>query len=299
MSKSMMGRRWPASAAIVLAASIVSACSEPMGPGPVDLGLLPAFGVELAPGQVTVCKVVTSGDAGPYSFSVGQAGGREGSLPAGAAFELSNGECAVVWTAAANPPESDPLVTVTATEIGLPSGMQLDSVVVATAIQGDPIRFEGPAGWARVNFYHGATITFYNSQIETPPPACDGLTPGYWKNWRNHYSSAQFTSLLAGTIASTIAQADAIFANASSKDAVQQLAAFVLANQLTLNLTGTDLPNPDDAGLTLDCHGLLETDTLGDALDTALAMLANPGGYTRDQILAVKDVLDYIANLGD
>jgi hypothetical protein len=274
------------------------ACSDVVGPGPLPQGVTASFG-EVSDGggeTVTVCKVVTSGALGPYSFSVAQAGGRTGSLPQGETFALAHGECLVVWRAAAAPPDSDPLVTVTVGEVNLPTDMQLDSVTVASVIAEDPSTFAGPDAWARVNFYHGATITFYNS--EAPPTLCDGLTPGYWKNWRNHYTDAQFTTLLSGTIASSIAEADAILNGSSSKDAIVQLRMFVLANQLTLNLTGTELPNPDDAGLAGDCTAWSGSATLGSTLDLGLAMLANPSAYTRGQILAAKDVLDAIANLG-
>lgn len=281
--------------AAVLAAAALAACDSPVAPSTDEL--VPSYTVGVGePKTVTVCKVVTSGASGPYDFTVEQAGGREGSLPVGSSFSLSDGECVVVWVAAPNPPSSDPLVTVTATEVSLPAGMQLDSVKVVTPITENPDFFAGPGAWAQVNYFHEAIITFYNSETPTPP-LCVGLTPGYWKNWKNHYTEEQFLSLLAGTLVLSTAEAEAILGY-NGKDALGKLAKFVLANQLTLNLTGTDLPNPDDAGLTLDCTVPDAATDLGAALELAMDMLANPGLYSDDEVLAVKDFLDAIANQG-
>jgi hypothetical protein len=138
-----------------------------------------------------------------------------------------------------------------------------------------------------------------------PPPVCDGLTPGYWRNWSNHYSTAQFQQLVdwvndndySGTDL-TRAQITAIL-EYGGPDPVLKLKKFYYANLLTLALTDhPGLPNPDTAGLDGDCASAsFPGDTLGEALDDAEAILANPGGYTRQQINAVKDILDAIANL--
>ncbi len=134
---------------------------------------------------------------------------------------------------------------------------------------------------------------------------CDGLTPGYWSNWRNHYTQEQFESLLPGTIAGTVAEADAILNdNGCSGDegSLACMRKFLLANQLTLNLTkNPDLPNPDGAELYLACQ-LDEhpevVGNLGDWLDEALAIHNADGvGYIRDWILEVKTVLDWFANM--
>jgi hypothetical protein len=104
---------------------------------------------------------------------------------------------------------------------------------------------------------------------------CVGLTPGYWKNWRNHYTAAQFEVLLAGTIAMDIAAADLVFAeyDASNPQDLTILKAFVLANQLTLNLTlHPELPNPSQGSLFLNCtlRDYPDEMTLGNALDRLL-----------------------------
>jgi protocatechuate 3,4-dioxygenase beta subunit len=125
---------------------------------------------------------------------------------------------------------------------------------------------------------------------------CRGLTPGYWKNWKNHYTEAQFLSLLPGTIAAGMTAKQATNILSLQRTSLDKLRKFVLANQLTRNLTGTSLPNPDGAGLSNLCtYGGVE---LGPTLTEALAILkANGKGYTDSRILAVKDLLDGFANM--
>jgi hypothetical protein len=143
------------------------------------------------------------------------------------------------------------------------------------------------------------TVTFVNHSI------CMGLTPGYWKNWRNHYTSAQFCALLQGTIADVgdctadIAEADAIFEHwdASPGDELTILQAFLLADQLTLNLTqNPGLPNPSGGSLVPECvcgTGLCACGSVsvGDAIASALEILADPGSYSRDYMLTIKNQL--------
>jgi hypothetical protein len=129
---------------------------------------------------------------------------------------------------------------------------------------------------------------------------CIGLTPGFWKNWRNHYTAAQFEVLLAGTIAADIAAADFIFAeyDASDPQDLTILKAFVLANQLTLNLTQhPELPNPSEGNLFLRCtlRDYPDEITLGEALERALEIIGGAPA-SDDEILHVKTVLDRYAN---
>ncbi len=133
-----------------------------------------------------------------------------------------------------------------------------------------------------------ATVTFYNWA------PCMGLTPGYWKNWRNHYTAAQFEILLAGTIAPSIAEADEIFEHwdASPGDELTIVKAFLLANQLTLNLTQhPELPNPSEGslvpGCSLECYGT--PIILADAVEAALACLGD--GCSREDLLMIKNWL--------
>ena len=126
-----------------------------------------------------------------------------------------------------------------------------------------------------------------------------GLTPGYWKNWRNHYTSAQFCELVQGTVADVDgctadrAAADAIFEHwdASPGDEMTIVLAFLLANQLTLNLTQTTLPNPSEGSLVLgssiECSGT--PIVLSDVIEDALACLAD--SCSRDDLLTIKNWL--------
>jgi|GEM_PF-2871441 len=130
---------------------------------------------------------------------------------------------------------------------------------------------------------------------------CAGLTPGYWKNWRNHYTSQQFLLLLEGTIAEgDSAYADAIFADydASPDDEITILRAMLLANQLTLNLTQhPELPNPSGGSLFNACRVPGYSGNLGYWIAQALEIHANPEAFTREYILEVKTMLDKFANL--
>ena len=135
---------------------------------------------------------------------------------------------------------------------------------------------------------------------------CVGLTPGYWSNWRNHYTEAEFLSLLSGTIAGSIDAADELLNSNSCSDgnAIDCMRKFLLANQLTLNLTaaiadGRNLFNGDDAGLSELCQVPGYTDSLGYWLGKALSLHQNPpnGNRNRDYILTVKTMLDRFANM--
>jgi SdrD B-like protein len=143
---------------------------------------------------------------------------------------------------------------------------------------------------------------------------CDGLTPGYWSNWRNHYTAAQFCGLLQGTVADVgdctadIAAADDYLTSlgCDNGDALHCMRRFLLSDQLTVNLTASgdsSLFNEANDGLVGTCS-LSGTGTLQSAIDDALAILADcptlddPGcSYTRDQVLAVKDRLAAFAEL--
>jgi len=127
-----------------------------------------------------------------------------------------------------------------------------------------------------------------------------GLTPGYWKNWRNHYTDSQILILLAGTIAPTIAQADAIFAkwDNSPGDEVSHVAAFLLSCQLTSNLTQhPELPHPSGGSLVPECTLPGIEHNLGWWMAEALAIWnAGGAGYTREYMTQVAGVLDAFCN---
>jgi hypothetical protein len=136
---------------------------------------------------------------------------------------------------------------------------------------------------------------------------CNGLTPGYWKNWRNHYRVGQINTLLEGTIASTWKEADDIFDHWAARpgDELSILQAMTLANQLTINLTqNPGFPNPSEGSLSGFCT-LPDDDgeDLAEVLETALDYIGwltdgDPSNDpTRDEVLSVAYILDRFANL--
>ncbi|MBI1722480.1 MAG: hypothetical protein HYR48_01065 [Gemmatimonadetes bacterium] len=249
------------------------------------------------PRRITICKI---GPAGTYDFTATATGGNVGTLLLGPSFTIDAGQCADVWESKPPTTDPDPRTTVTVSEVNLSSLLQLDSIQVDTTTYGrGPATTSGNTVTFVVNAFHDGFATFYNSQV--PPPAnCGGLTPGYWKNWRNKYTTAQFTLLLQGTIASgSITLADQYLK--ANNPAIPRLRKFVLANQLTQNLTqlnagGAGLPNPSGGNLVDACSA--GGGQLGPTLTIALQILANPSAYTTAYIDSIKDILDAIANLG-
>lgn len=130
---------------------------------------------------------------------------------------------------------------------------------------------------------------------------CVGLTPGYWVNWRNHYTEAQITTLLQGTIADgSVAAADHILTSlgCDGADVLHCMERFLLANQLTLNLTQhPELSNPSGGSMFFACQVPGYEGTLGSWLEKALDIHVMPGEYLPEEILWVKSMLDYFANL--
>ncbi len=139
---------------------------------------------------------------------------------------------------------------------------------------------------------------------------CNGLTPGYWKNWRNHYNPGQMRTLLAGTIADVdnriIDEADAIFDHWAARpgDELSILKAMTLANQLTINLTqNPGLPNPSEGSMFGFCTLPDDGENLEELLEIALEYIdrledGNPNNDpTRDEILSVAYILDRFANM--
>jgi hypothetical protein len=126
---------------------------------------------------------------------------------------------------------------------------------------------------------------------------CVGLTPGYWVNWRNHYTQEEFESLLDGTIAGSVEEADDILTSlgCDDGDAFHCLQRFILANQLTLNLTSSDLLFKPG-----ELYPICElfdrpyiTGSIAYWLENALDLTEDSD---RDLILWYKTVLDYFAN---
>ena len=160
---------------------VAAACAQQETTAPYAAG--PSLNTTSEPGdRVGVCKDA-SAPSGTYEFTVEQSGGRGGTLLAGSSFTLGAGACVDVWEALPDPPSSDPLVTVTITEVNLPAGVQFDSAVVNAEVPPSGT-VTTIAASTQVNFWHGSLITYFNS--EEPPTGFEGCTPGYWKN---HLSS--------------------------------------------------------------------------------------------------------------
>ncbi|OGY26460.1 MAG: hypothetical protein A2Z24_00405 [Candidatus Woykebacteria bacterium RBG_16_44_10] len=162
-----------------------------------------------------------------------------------------------------------------------------------------------PAGFVQIWPEGGHSVVLTSDEVCTDNDfanfgPCDGLTPGYWSNWRNHYTEGQFLPLLQGTVAAgNVALADDYLSSVGcdADDALHCMRRFLLANQLTLNLTQhSELPNPDDAGLVGLCR-IEGIGTLQSAISDALAILARPLGFSRDEILVVKNRLAAFAEL--
>ncbi len=170
-------------------------------------------------------------------------------------------------------------------------------------------------GWVPVDPVSGVTMVTVDAgeEVIDPPVAfynraiCIGHTPGFWRNWDvgqpgvNHPTPEEFAMLLEGTIADgDIATANAIldkWDNAPG-DEVGHLSAFVLAIELTLNLTQhPELPYSTTCSLVPECVLPGVEGNLGWWLDEALDILDAGGvGYTREYITLVAGVLDAFCN---
>lgn len=267
-----------------------------------------------SPQIVEVCNVGPVGTSNVFTVVADNNGG---TLPLGSptspliaypTLEAVNASgCVTVWRAIyPNSPTNGAFTNVTVTDITANSPLLR---IVAYDQPGGAFYREQwlePAPVSRavtvnVNYNYGARI-YFKHDVFTPPPGCSGLTPGYWKNWSNHYTVAQFTTLLQGTIATSIADAGTILSikDGAKSSAILKLRKFVLANQLTLNLMANpSFPNPSGGELSGACSIMGGGFDLNSALTTALQMLANPTAYSNLQILDIKDQLDAIANLGD
>ena len=108
---------------------------------------------------------------------------------------VNDGACLSIRTSLSSPfPDSLFL-----TEIGLPAGLQLDSIVTLQGItpnQSTPLTVTrtvraGGTAMMLTGLEWGAVIMFYNSVTPPPPPppgGGEGCTPGYWKQSK-HFDS--------------------------------------------------------------------------------------------------------------
>lgn len=140
-------------------------------------------------GHVYVCQ---EGPAGTYGFSVSSTG--DGAMPLGASFTVGAGSCVDAFERTTpDSPFGDALSSVTVTQLSMPADVQLDSAWVVPQF-GSAVKVVGSAAaTAAINYFHGATITFYNSPVPPPPPpppsgGGQGCTPGYWKQSQHQAS---------------------------------------------------------------------------------------------------------------
>ncbi len=136
---------------------------------------------------------------------------------------------------------------------------------------------------------------------------CNGLTPGFWKNWRNHYTASEFLTLakqtIAGSSADPIAYIDNVYNFYSNSDPADllHLKAFILANQLTLALTNSpSLRNPSSGSLFGACLVPGNPTNLQAALSGAINVvntIENGGTVPDATIRDFSTLLDLFANL--
>ncbi len=91
------------------------------------------------------------------------------------------------------------------------------------------------------------------------------------------------------------------------EEAIHCLRRFLLANQLTVNLTtlsinNASFPNPDGAlmalGTRLEKNGLTLGECILDATNAIIeAATLDPASWDRNKILEIKDILDEFANM--
>jgi len=65
-----------------------------------------------------------------------------------------------------------------------------------------------------------------------------------------------------------------------------------LCNQLSINLSGSDLPNADEVNLSPDCVAYEGGPVLSDLITAAIAMHEDPDAFSRQEIELVKDELE-------
>jgi hypothetical protein len=132
------------------------------------------------------------------------------------------------------------------------------------------------------------------SPSASPGTTCSGFGPGYWANWRNHYTEAQFNTLLLGTIALNTLEAN-VFLTSVGCDGLDSLACLrrsLLVAQLNVNLAmHPELPNAQGATLAPSCSSPGVAGSLGDWILKAQTILANPDAYTREEILMTRNAL--------
>jgi len=102
-------------------------------------------------------------------------------------------------------------------------------------------------------------------------------------------------TLLSGTVAAgSPLTADSYLAssNCGGTDQVACMRRYLLADQLTINLTANpSLPNPELGSLASSCTTVGVTNTLGFWLSQGSSILASPALFTPTQIIDTRDAL--------
>ncbi len=249
-------------------------------------------------GAVKVCSFL-----GPGQFTT-SATPSGGGTTIETTTSLGVNECSITWLSNGAPGP----YTVTVTQVG-PTGFDLFRLYVQHTNRALDENHQDPAGClgtlaipssenTTVGGAAGAAFWFKQCSPTPPPPpeGCFGLTPGFWKNWANHYTAAQFATLIDGTSFPSLTNAQAKSILSANNPALTRLRKFLLANQLTMSLSNQPgFPNPSGGALSGDCR--VGGNLLSSTIITALDMLANPGDYTTQEILDLGTVLDTFANL--
>ena len=72
-----------------------------------------------------------------------------------------------------------------------------------------------------------------------------------------------------------------------------------LCNQLSINLSGSDLPNADEVNLSPDCVAYEDGPVLSDLITEAIAIHEDPDAFSRQEIELVKDELELFTVIRD
>jgi hypothetical protein len=299
--KTILGRTLAFAAAI----AVVAACSNDgiNAPGSVNPTLEPipndAFGFEAVAGKVKVCTFDEDG-----TFTTVASSGAPATILSPTTIDA--GTCHVTWLRNAYVGSVNFTVTLTA-----PAGASVDRLFLKHTDAAQSVDLLDPAGcegtmdiplsttFTLANASEGATIWFKQCPVMPEPPGdCVGLTPGFWKNWANHFTAAQFALLLDGTSSASLTNAQATAVLGANNPPLARMRKFLLANELTMSLTNSvGLPNPSGGSLTGDCA--IGNSDLADVIALAKLMSANPGNYNNGQFNAVGSLLDQFANMDD
>lgn len=186
-------------------------------------------------GELTVCKVAD--DPGSFSFSASETPGDNGQPQdlIESPFGLASGDCVLAWSWVADPPGPTESTTVTVTE-AVPSGWQLDKIVVLSAGGLNEFTSTNEVSVGGLNEFHGAIVWFHNSLL---PVVGEGCTPGFWRNERRLTiwpvdPSTLFNSVFtSSTLAGDLTFFEAVWLRGGDENALGRHAAAAYLNALS------------------------------------------------------------------